>query len=85
MAAGDIGRALETLPSTMSASFNVLSQAGLVTSRRVSRSIIYSANYDGMTELLSFLMEDCCAGNPQICAPLAAIASQCCPAESSRA
>ena len=85
MAAGHIGRALATPPSTMSASFKVLNQAGLVTSRRVSRSIIYSANYDGMTELLSFLMEDCCAGNPQICAPLAAIASQCRPAESSRA
>jgi ArsR family transcriptional regulator len=81
MAAGDIGRALETPPSTMSASFNVLSQAGLVTSRRLSRSIIYAANYDGMTELLSFLMEDCCAGSPQICAPLTVIASQCCAAD----
>lgn len=71
MAAGDIGRALGTPPSTMSASFNILSQAGLVTSRRVSRSIIYAVNYGGMTDLLSFLMEDCCAGDPQICAPLA--------------
>jgi len=26
-------------------------------------------------------MEDCCAGEPEICAPLAAVASQACAAE----
>jgi uncharacterized protein (DUF779 family) len=38
-----------------------------------------------MSELLGFLMEDCCDGSPEICAPLAEIAvrSQCAP--SSRA
>jgi hypothetical protein len=34
-----------------------------------------------MRELLAFLMEDCCAGRPEICAPLAAVASQACGAE----
>ena len=78
--AGKIARATGTLASTLSANLNLLAGAGLVTSRREGRSIIYVAGYDRMRELLAFLMEDCCAGNPEICAPLAAIAERaaCC-------
>jgi DNA-binding transcriptional ArsR family regulator len=79
--AGEIARRLEILPNTLSTSLNVLSHAGLVRSRRAGRSIIYSAAYDSMREVLAFLMEDCCAGKPEICAPLVAIASQRCEAE----
>lgn len=81
MAAGDIARATGSLANTLSANLNVLSHAGLVTSRRVGRSIIYSAAYDRMSELLAFLMEDCCASDSAICGPLAQIttrASACC-------
>ena len=60
----------------MSANFNILSQAGLITSQRAGRSIIYAADFNGMSDLLAFLMEDCCGGNPQICAPFASIASR---------
>lgn len=70
MAAGEIARATGILPNTLSASLNILSHADLISSRREGRSIIYSANYNVMTGLLGFLMEDCCGGNPQICAPL---------------
>lgn len=70
MAAGEIARATGILPNTLSASLNILSHAGLIESRREGRSIIYSAGYGVMTNLLGFLMEDCCGGNPQICAPL---------------
>ncbi len=81
MAAGDIARATGVLPNTLSNNLNILNVAGLVTSRRDGRSIIYAAAFDNMRRLLAFLMEDCCAGKPEICAPLAAIASQCCAAE----
>jgi DNA-binding transcriptional ArsR family regulator len=81
LAAGEIARRLDVLPNTLSASLNILSHAGLIVSRRDGRSIIYTANYDAMRELLAFLMEDCCAGSPEICAPLAAITSQACSAE----
>ncbi|WP_374344941.1 ArsR/SmtB family transcription factor [Phenylobacterium sp.] len=81
LAAGEIARRVGVLPNTLSASLNVLSHAGLIDSRRDGRSIIYTAQYDAMRELLAFLMEDCCSGSPEICAPLAAIASQCCVAE----
>lgn len=84
LAAGEVARRLDVLPNTLSASLSVLSHAGLIASRRDGRSIIYTANYDAMRELLAFLMEDCCAGTPEICAPLAAVASQGCAAEAGR-
>jgi ArsR family transcriptional regulator, arsenate/arsenite/antimonite-responsive transcriptional repressor len=78
LAAGEIARHLGVLPNTLSASLNVLSHAGLIGSRREGRSIIYTAQYNAMRNLLAFLMEDCCAGSPEICAPLAVVANQCC-------
>ncbi|HEY8617627.1 metalloregulator ArsR/SmtB family transcription factor [Phenylobacterium sp.] len=83
MAAGDIARATGVLPNTLSSNLNILNAAGLVVSRRNGRSIIYSAAYDQMRGLLAFLMEDCCAGNPLICAPLAGVASRSCVGEGS--
>ena len=49
---------------------------GLVASQREGRSIIYTAGYEAMRDLLGFLMEDCCAGKPEICAPVVAAASR---------
>jgi len=84
MAAGEIGRHLGVLPNTLSANLSALNHAGLVTSRRQGRSIIYAAEYEAMRMLIAFLMEDCCAGSPEICAPLAAFASQCCTPDAPR-
>jgi DNA-binding transcriptional ArsR family regulator len=80
LAAGDIARALDIPPNTLSAQLTILANASLVTSRRQGRSIIYAADYDSMSALLAFLMEDCCQGRPEICAPLANLAAQaaCC-------
>lgn len=68
--AGDIARATGVLPNTLSSNLAVLSHAGLARSRREGRSIIYSAEYGSMRDLLDFLMRDCCAGAPEICGPL---------------
>jgi DNA-binding transcriptional ArsR family regulator len=76
LAAGEIARATASLANTLSANLNILAAAGLVAARRDGRSIIYTAGYERMRELLAFLMEDCCAGNAEICAPLAAIAER---------
>jgi ArsR family transcriptional regulator len=80
MAAGDIARSLDVAANTLSAQLLVLSNAQLVRARRDGRSIIYSANFDTMRDLLVFLTEDCCAGNAEVCAPLAEIAERalCC-------
>lgn len=78
MAAGAIGEAVGA--SSSSASFHLahLERAGLVQSRREARSIIYSANYDGLSALVEFLMRDCCQGHPKVCAPAAQVAAACC-------
>ena len=70
MAAGDIARSLAIPPSTLSTPLSLLAQAGLVTARRSSRSIRYAVDFEGMRALLMFLMEDCCRGRPDACAPL---------------
>lgn len=71
--AGEIARRLDVPPNTLSANLNVLFHAGLVRSRRQGRSIIYTAEYDRMRVLLGFLVQDCCGGSPEICAPLAEV------------
>ena len=80
VSAGEIARALQITPNTLSTQLNILAHAGLITSRRAGRSLIYAANYDGMSELLLYLMEDCCQGRPEVCAPLAEVAARgaCC-------
>lgn len=67
-------------PNTLSASLNVLFQAGLVSSRRDGRSVIYTAAFDRIATLMGFLAEDCCAGAPDVCRPLGAVLARvaCC-------
>lgn len=79
MAAGDVAREIGVLPNTLSSHLTILGHAGLIRSRREGRSLIYSADYDGMRDLLGFLVADCCGGNPEICAPLTDAAQVCCP------
>ena len=82
VAAGEMARSLGVVPNTLSAHLNVLGHAGLVRSRRASRSIIYTADYDRMGDLLGYLVHDCCNGSPEVCAPLAALVrdAACCAA-----
>ena len=78
LAAGEIAERLDVRQNTMSSNLAILARAGLVTSERRGRSIVYRADVDGMRGLLAYLMQDCCDGNPAICAPLAdAIACAC--------
>ena len=69
MPAGEIGERLGQPSPTLSFHLNQLRFAGLVTSRRQSRLIIYSANYKAMNDVLAYLTENCCAGRPELCAP----------------
>jgi ArsR family transcriptional regulator, arsenate/arsenite/antimonite-responsive transcriptional repressor len=78
LSAGDIARATGSLPNTLSTNLNILAGAGLVSARRDGRSMIYTAGYERMRTLLTFLMEDCCGGDAEICAPLAQPARACC-------
>jgi ArsR family transcriptional regulator, arsenate/arsenite/antimonite-responsive transcriptional repressor len=71
LAAGEIGARLGVPSPTLSFHLSHLKYAGLVTSRRDSRSIIYSADYKAMSDLLGYLTENCCRGSSELCAPVA--------------
>ncbi len=70
VAAGELARALNVPANTMSAHLAVLARAGLVSSRRDSRSVIYRADIAQLGDLLSFMVLDCCDRNPALCAAL---------------
>lgn len=74
MCAGDISEHLSIPKPTLSFHLKELSHAGLISSTRDGRSIIYRLNVNGMKDLMTFLTEDCCQGRPELCTP----ASNCC-------
>ena len=78
VAAGAIADEVGVSASNISFHLKELERSGLILQRREARSIIYAANYDVLRGLIGFLMEDCCGGRPEICAP--AFASACKPA-----
>jgi len=81
LAAGAIARRLQIPHNTLSSHLAILVNAGLVESRRDGRSIIYSIDFSGTRDLLAFLMEDCCQGQPELCAPVIdSLLSDCCAA-----
>lgn len=67
--AGAIAALAGVSPSNVSFHLKELERAGLLNARRLSRSIVYSVDYGALGGLIRFLMEDCCAGRPEICAP----------------
>jgi DNA-binding transcriptional ArsR family regulator len=62
IAAGEVSERLGIAPATLSFHLAQLRHAGLAKVRRQGRSLIYSADYEGMNQLVAFLMENCCAG-----------------------
>jgi len=77
--AGDIARHLAVPHNTMSSHLGILSRAGLVSSERRSRSIIYRADLTRFREVVAFLLQDCCGGHPEVCVPLLDTLTPCCP------
>ena len=79
LAAGDIAKALAVPQNTMSSHLAILSRAGLVTARRISRSIVYRADLKVFQAVVLFMLRDCCDGRPEICGPLIEELTPCCP------
>ncbi len=77
--AGELAHLIDVPQNTMSAHLTVLAHAGLVAGERQSRSIIYRASLERLRELTLFLVKDCCGGKPELCAPLVADLTPCCP------
>jgi ArsR family transcriptional regulator len=63
MPAGALSRELGIPHNTLSFHLSHLSNAGVVSSRKEGRSVIYSANFETMNGLISFMVKDCCSGD----------------------
>ena len=68
LAAGVLADALKVPPSSLTFHLQQLVHAGLITQRRVSRQIIYSADFTAMNAVVGYLTENCCGGGA--CAPI---------------
>jgi ArsR family transcriptional regulator, arsenate/arsenite/antimonite-responsive transcriptional repressor len=77
--AGELARLIEVPQNTMSAHLAILARAGLIVGERQSRSIMYRANLERFREVALFLLKDCCGGRADLCAPLIADLTPCCP------
>jgi DNA-binding transcriptional ArsR family regulator len=62
MPAGAIADVLGIPNSSLSFHLATLTKAGLIRQERQSRSLIYSADYGAMNDLVGYLMENCCGG-----------------------
>lgn len=79
--AGEIARRLDVPQNTMSTHLSILARAGLVQSGRQSRTIVYRADMARLRRLMLFLIKDCCGGRAELCVPLIADLTPCCPPE----
>ncbi|THD45267.1 MAG: ArsR family transcriptional regulator [Bradyrhizobium sp.] len=77
--AGELARLIDVPQNTMSTHLAILSRAGLIRSERNSRSIIYRADLARFRDVTLHLVKDCCGGRPEMCAPLIAELTPCCP------
>lgn len=77
--AGDIAKELAVPHNTLSSHLSILTRAGLVSSQRHGRSIVYRANLAAFQSVTLFLLQDCCGGQPDLCASLIESIKPCCP------
>ena len=66
LAAGDIAEKLGVPQNTLSTHLAILVRAGLAASERRSRQIIYRAVVPTVRGLVRYLVDDCCAGHPEL-------------------
>jgi DNA-binding transcriptional ArsR family regulator len=66
MVVGDILTELHIAPSTLSHHLEKLKHEGLVTVRRDAKFLWYSANTEGLQDLITFLFSECCSRSKAI-------------------
>ena len=83
VSAGRIGERLEVPGTTLSFHLKELARAGLISSRQERQFIYYSADFERMAELMTFLTQNCCQGMPEACLTVVETAlGRCCPPQS---
>jgi ArsR family transcriptional regulator, arsenate/arsenite/antimonite-responsive transcriptional repressor len=71
LSAGIIAERLGVPPSSLTFHTQALVRAGLASQRRLSRQLIYAADFTAMNALVSYLTENCCGGEA-VCGPVCA-------------
>lgn len=74
MVAGDISSTLDVPPTNLSFHLKALSHAGLINVEQEGRFQRYRANLPLMLELIGYLTDECCGGNPEKCGDFSASA-----------
>jgi DNA-binding transcriptional ArsR family regulator len=77
LAAGVIAVELDIVPNTLSTHLAQLTRAGLIRRERDGRIVRYAADNAGIQALLTYLLEDCCQGRPELCRPAVATVACC--------
>ena len=67
MPAGDIAESIGATPTAASFHLKELDRAGLIHATRMGRYVRYAVHVEGMRQLLTYLTEDCCQGQPELC------------------
>jgi ArsR family transcriptional regulator, arsenate/arsenite/antimonite-responsive transcriptional repressor len=67
LSAGTIGQRIGLLPSSLTFHLQNLQRAGLITQRRESRQLFYSADFAVMNGLVGYLTENCCGNSEAAC------------------
>lgn len=68
LTAGDLAEAVGASPSRASFHLAALAEAGLIRADRVSRQIVYRADFEGLGALVGALLHECCEGHPTVLA-----------------
>jgi DNA-binding transcriptional ArsR family regulator len=69
LSAGRIAERMELPGPTLSFHLAQLKRARLIACRREGTSLIYSADFAAMNDLVGFMTENCCGGDAAQCAP----------------
>ncbi|MEO3986881.1 ArsR/SmtB family transcription factor [Plesiomonas shigelloides] len=77
MVAGQLATELDLAPNTLSFHLKAMLHAGLVSVEQEGRFLRYRANIPLMLDLIGYLTEECCQGQPEQCANLRKSAGCC--------
>jgi DNA-binding transcriptional ArsR family regulator len=80
MPAGRLAEILSVPGATLSFHLKELAHARLISPRQEGRFIYYSADFEQMAALMSYLTQNCCRGMPEECLTVMETAlGKCCP------
>ena len=69
LSAGALAKLIGTPANTMSVHLAILTRAGIISSEKAGRNVVFKAEPDAIRDLALFLMHDCCLGCADVTDP----------------